>query len=342
MRLVTFVPPDGNLRAGALVGATVIDLATAAPLVFEDAEYARWDMLSLLRQDQDNVGIDAAEEIVAAVLGMVDERDLSEGKIGSNGSHDSGLAGNLSIGGREMLLPLAQVRLRAPLPRPASIRDFYAFEQHVATAMRHRGREVPREWYRFPAFYFANHGTIYGPDDEIPMPQTEELDYELEIACVIGQEGRDIAEEDAQNYIAGYMIMNDWSARDVQRDELRIGLGPAKAKDFATSLGPWLATSDELEIYADDDGQLSLSMIARVNSVERSRGNAAGMHYSFARLIAHASRDATLYPGDVLGSGTVGTGCLLELTAGNGPWLERGDIVELEVTGLGTLRNTVG
>jgi fumarylacetoacetate (FAA) hydrolase len=158
---------------------------------------------------------------------------------------------------------------------------------------------------------------------------------------VIGREGRGIHPDDAELYIAGYMIMNDWSARDVQAEERPIGLGPAKAKDFATSLGPWLVTPDELELYTDDDGRLSLTMVARVNGVERSRGNAASMRFSFAEMIAHASRDATLYPGDVLGSGTVGGGCLLELTGGYGPWLERDDVVELEITGLGVLRNTI-
>src|SRR5690606_34443973 len=142
-------------------------------------------------------------------------------------------------------------------------------------------------------------------------------------------------------YIAGYMIMNDWSARDLQREEMTVGLGPAKGKDFATSLGPWLVTPDELEEFALGDDRYNLTMVARVNGVERSRGNARDMFYSFHQLVAHASRDVTLEPGDVLGSGTVGTGCLLELTAGQGPWLEEGDVVELEISGLGVLRNRI-
>jgi fumarylacetoacetate (FAA) hydrolase len=340
MRLVTFVPPDGSPRAGALLGPTVIDLAVAAPLVFEDTEDLRWDLLSVLQADQDLVSLDGAAEIVAAVTQIVGGPP-PEPALDRNGARDDGLAGGLSIGGANMILPLDQVRLLAPLPRPASLRDFYTFEQHVATARRQCGQDVPAEWYRFPAFYFSNHGAIYGPDAAVPMPRTEALDYELELACVIGRAGRDIAVEEAADYIAGYMIMNDWSARDLQADERSIGLGPAKAKDFATSLGPWLVTPDELEIYAGEDGRLSLTMLARVNAVERSRGSAASMYYSFAELIAHASRDATLYPGDVLGSGTVGGGCLLELTDGYGPWLERGDLVELEITGLGVLRNTI-
>ncbi len=340
MRLVTFVPPGERPRAGALLGPVVVDLAAAAPLVFEEAETLRWDMLSILCHDQEEVSLEGAAEVLAAVTSMVSGA-LPDAPSGGNGSHNPGMPGSLSIGGVEMLFPLDQVRLLAPLPRPASLRDFYTFEQHVSTAMANRGREVPAEWYRFPAFYFSNHGAIYGPDEPVPMPQTESLDFELELACVIGREGRDIYEDEAAEYIAGYMIMNDWSARDVQGREISIGLGPAKAKDFATSLGPWLVTADELEIYADDDGRLSLEMVARVNSVERSRGNAASMYYTFSQMIAHASRDTTLYPGDVLGSGTVGTGCLLELTAGYGPWLERGDVVEMEITGLGLLRNQV-
>ncbi|MBX0330110.1 fumarylacetoacetate hydrolase family protein [Oscillochloris sp. ZM17-4] len=325
MRLVTFTPPDGPPRAGALLGDAVVDLAAAAALVIEDAESLRWDMLSLLRGDQDEVNLDTAADIVASVAQFAGDE----------------MSGGLQIGGAAMLLPLAQVRLQAPLPRPSSLRDFYVFEQHVATARAQRGQKVPEEWYRIPAFYFSNHGAIYGPDDAISMPETEALDYELELACVIGRQGRNIHPDDAELFIAGYTIMNDWSARDIQGQEMRIGLGPAKGKDFATSLGPWIVTPDELEIYADDDGRLSLTMTARVNGVERSRGNAASMYYRFADMIAHASRDATLYPGDVLGSGTVGSGCLLELTAGYGPWLERGDDVELEITGLGTLRSTV-
>ena len=240
-----------------------------------------------------------------------------------------------------MLLPLDEVRLVAPLPRPPSLRDFYAFEQHVATASRNRGRDVPLAWYELPVFYFGNHSAIYGPNAGVPIPRTQALDYELEIACVIGRAGRDIAAEDADEYIAGYTIMNDWSARDIQREEMSVGLGPAKGKDFATSLGPWLVTPDELELFALGDRRYNLPMVARVNGVERSRGNFRDIYYSFAQMIARASRDAALYPGDVLGSGTVGSGCLLELTAGQGPWLAEGDEVELEITGLGILRNQI-
>jgi fumarylacetoacetate (FAA) hydrolase len=326
-----------------VLGSVVIDLAAAAPLVFEDLEQPRWTLLDILRGAPEGMGVDGAAEIGAAVL---DQLGLSgfdefESDTAGDGAADRGLAGALTIGGAEMVLPMDEVRLLAPLPRPPSLRDFYAFEQHIATTARNRGRHVPPAWYEIPVFYFSNHTAIYGPNADIPLPRTKALDYELEIACVIGQTGRDIPEEDAAEYIAGYTILNDWSARDIQREEMSVGLGPAKGKDFATSLGPWLVTPDELEDYALSDGRYNLTMVARVNGVERSRGNFRDIYYTFAQMIAQASRDATLYPGDVLGSGTVGTGCLLEVTADQGPWLAVGDLVELEVTELGVLRNRI-
>jgi fumarylacetoacetate (FAA) hydrolase len=239
---------------------------------------------------------------------------------------------------------LSDVRLRAPLPYPASLRDFYAFEAHVKTASANIGREVPAAWYEFPTFYFCNHSSVYGPGDVIPYPRkSDALDYELEIGCVIAKEGRNIPVDKAADYIMGYMVYNDWSARGVQRKEMSIGLGPAKSKDFANSFGPYLVTPDELEDKKTDrPGVYDLTMVARVNGEERSRGNWKNIHYSFAEMIARASEDATLKPGDVLGSGTVGTGCLLELTKGKGPWLQPGDVVELEIERLGVLKNTIG
>jgi fumarylacetoacetate (FAA) hydrolase len=219
---------------------------------------------------------------------------------------------------------LADVLLRPPVLRPPSVRDFYAFEQHVRTARESRGFEVPPEWYEQPVFYFSNPAAIYGPEDEIPYPHgTEELDYELEVAAIVGGQGA----------IAGFTVMNDWSARDLQRREMKVGLGPAKGKDFATSLGPIVVTPDEL------DGSEAV-MTARVNGEERSRGNLADMYFSWERIAAQAALNTRLVVGDVLGSGTVGTGCILEL--GDGRWLQPGDVVELEVEGIGTLRNTVG
>jgi fumarylacetoacetate (FAA) hydrolase len=343
MRFVSFSYIDPFPRAGVLIGGVVIDLAVAAPLVFDGLEDARWQLLDILRGAPEDMGIEGAAEIAAAVLDQIGVSSVDEldADAAENGTHDRRLTGAISIGGAEMALPIDEVRLLAPLPRPPSLRDFYAFEQHVETSYRARGRPVPPSWYEIPVFYFGNHTTIYGPGADVPMPRTRALDYELEVACVIGRAGRDIAEEDAADYIAGYTIMNDWSARDTQREEMSVGLGPAKGKDFATSLGPWLVTPDELAEQELGDGRYNLAMVARVNGVERSRGNFRDIFYNFAQMIARASRDVALEPGDVLGSGTVGTGCLLELTAGQGPWLAVGDVVELEIAGLGTLRNQV-
>jgi fumarylacetoacetate (FAA) hydrolase len=218
---------------------------------------------------------------------------------------------------------LEAVRLRAPIPRPPSVRDFYAFERHVRTARAQRGLEMAPEWYRIPVFYFSNPAAILGPDDEVSFPEESSAwDYELEAAVVIGGEGR----------IAGLTVLNDWSARDLQKMEMAVGLGPAKGKDFATSLGPVVVTPDEL-------GDLALEMTARVNGEERSRGNLGELHWSWDELVAHAARNTRLVPGDVLGSGTVGTGCILE--HGDGRWLRPGDAVELEIDRIGILRNTV-
>ncbi len=243
-----------------------------------------------------------------------------------------------------VMLKAEDVELGAALDSPHSIRDFYAFEQHVKTANENRGREVPKEWYEIPVFYFSNHTAIYGPDDVIPYPcHSEALDYELEIACVIGKAGRDIPAEQAEDHIFGYMIFNDWSARDIQRQEMAVGLGPAKGKDFASSFGPYLVTPDELaDRHTGRPGVYNLEMVARVNGKERSRGNWKDLHWSFGDMIARASEGVMLQPGDVIGSGTVGTGCLLELTKAQGPWLQPGDVVELEIERLGALRNVVG
>jgi fumarylacetoacetate (FAA) hydrolase len=220
---------------------------------------------------------------------------------------------------------LDDVRLLAPVQRPPSIRDFYAFEEHVRRARDLRGAGAPPEaWYEIPVFYFSNPAAVFGPDADIPYPDgSRQLDYELELAAVIG-----VDEE-----IAGFTIMNDWSARDLQRNEMSVGLGPSKGKDFATSLGPVLVTVDEF-------AGLNAEMVARVNGEERSRGNASAMHHSWEAIRSHARRNTRLLPGDILGSGTVGSGCILE--AGDERWLQVGDVVELEIEGIGVLRNTIG
>ena len=240
-------------------------------------------------------------------------------------------------------LSLEEVKFLAPL-QPNSLRDGYAFEQHVLTANRNRGRDVPKEWYEFPIFYFTNPNSIFGQDDVIPYPHyTNAMDYELEVAVVIGKGGMNIKAEDAEQHIFGYTIFNDWSARDVQRKEMAVGLGPAKGKDFASALGPVIVTNEALaDKTTGRPGVFNLSMAARVNGVEFSRGNFKDMHWSFGEIIARASDSTMLYPGDVIGSGTVGTGCLLELTKFEGPWLKEGDVVELEIEEIGILRNIVG
>jgi fumarylacetoacetate (FAA) hydrolase len=218
---------------------------------------------------------------------------------------------------------LADVDLRPPVLHPPAVRDFMAFEEHVATTRRQRGAEVPKEWYEQPVFYFSNPAAIFGPEEDVAYPEgTAELDYELECAAVIGADGR----------IGGFTVMNDFSARDVQRREMRVGLGPAKGKDFATSLGPVLVTPDEL------DGSAG-AMVARVNGEERSRGDLSSMYHRWDALVAQAARNTILRPGDVIGSGTVGGGCILE--HGDGRWLQRGDVVELEIEGIGVLRNRI-
>lgn len=234
-----------------------------------------------------------------------------------------------------------EVTLLAPIPRPVSVRDFYAFEEHVKTARARRGLDVTPEWYEIPVFYFTNHLAIKGPGEWIDKPSTcEWLDYELEIACIIGKEGRNIKAQDAEEYIFGYCIMNDWSARDLQAKEMKVGLGPAKGKDFATSLGPVIVTPDELESFKTSKGY-NLEMTATVNGSLLSKGNFEQIHYTFAQMIERASADVTLYPGEVIGSGTVGTGCILELGTEVHRWLHPGDEVELTITGLGTLKNTI-
>ena len=225
----------------------------------------------------------------------------------------------------------------------ASLRDFYAFEQHVKTCRGHRGLEMVPQWYQVPVFYFSNPVAIIGDGDPVWAPQgSAALDYELELACVIGTAARDLpADDSAMERVAGFTVMNDWSARDIQRAEMAVGLGPSKSKDFATSLGPVVVPFDDLR-DAYRDGRLLLEMTAHVNGREYSRGNADTMYWTWPQVLAHASRDTELRPGDVIGSGTVGTGCILELTPeAVGGWLKPGDVVELTIERIGTLRNPI-
>jgi 2-keto-4-pentenoate hydratase/2-oxohepta-3-ene-1,7-dioic acid hydratase in catechol pathway len=281
---------------------------------------------------------------------VIDINEASNGKLPSNmlelverNGHYLPLIGELGILSTKDkgVYSLAEVKLKAPLPNPRSFRDFYAFEQHVKTARANRGLEMIPEWYEIPVFYFSNHLVMKGPEEPIKRPKKcEWLDYELEIACIIGKEGQNISREQADEYIFGYCILNDWSARDLQRKEMMVGLGPAKGKDFATSIGPYIVTSDELSEFTSNKG-FNLKMTAKVNGVLLSEGNTKDLFYSFAEMIERASDGVTLYPGEIIGSGTVGTGCLLELGQEIHRWLEPGDLVELEIENLGVLRNTI-
>ena len=253
-------------------------------------------------------------------------------------------------------IPLTYVELLAPVPFPTSCRDGYAFRQHVEAARRNRKVPMIPEFDQYPVFYFTNHHGIKGPGDVACMPDHfEKLDFELEAAIVICKHGRNIKAEDADEYIGGLMIMNDLSARRLQMDEMLLNLGPAKGKDFATTVGPWLVTLDELEEAetACKEGHTgkawNLKMTCTVNGVQVSEGNLADMDWTFAEIIERASYGVDLYPGDIIGSGTVGTGCFLELN-GTGKladaaykeqWLQNGDVVELEIDGLGILSNTI-
>jgi 2-keto-4-pentenoate hydratase/2-oxohepta-3-ene-1,7-dioic acid hydratase in catechol pathway len=240
---------------------------------------------------------------------------------------------------------LDDVRLLAPIPRPPSVRDFYAFEQHVRTARQRRGLEMDPDWYELPVFYFSNPAAIAGPYDDVAVPPgCTQLDFELEVAAVVGREGSDLDPAEAESHIAGFCVMNDWSARDLQRREMKLSMGPVKGKDFATTLGPALVTPDELEPYRKDRAY-DLAMTATVNGVEYSRASLADIYWSFGEMLAYASRGTRLLPGDVIGSGTCGTGCILELSLVHGedayPWLVPGDEVVLEVEHLGRIANRI-
>ena len=254
------------------------------------------------------------------------------------------------------IAPVKDFTLLAPVPRPTSCRDGYAFRQHVESARRNRGVEMIKEFDQYPIFYFTNHNAVQGPGDVYCMPDHfQQLDFELEIAIVIGKEGRNIKAKDADAYIAGFTIMNDLSARKLQMEEMLLILGPAKGKDFSTVIGPWLVTPDELSTYLVPAKQghvgnnYNLSMKCWVNDILVSEGNVKDMDWTFAEIIERCSYGVTIFPGDVIGSGTVGTGCFLELN-GTGKlhnpnyepqWLQANDTVKMTIDGLGTLENTI-
>ncbi len=298
----------------------------------------RWATYRHPGAGEDRVGLVVDDEVRALPAGT--------SLVGLLGGED-GLAeaGDRAGQDPDEVVALADVELRPPVPHPPALRDFYAFEDHVRTARETRGLEMDPDWYELPVFYFSNPHRIVGPDEPVAVPPgCEQLDFELEVAAVVGWGGSDLDPEDAGGHIAGFTVMNDWSARDLQKREMGLHLGPAKGKDFATSLGPFLVTPDELE-GTRAGRAFDLTMIASVNGEEYSRGNLADIYWAFGEMLAYASRGSRIGAGDVIGSGTVGTGCILELSLVHGsdeyPWLQPGDEVTLEVDRLGAITNRV-
>lgn len=234
--------------------------------------------------------------------------------------------------GQTLVYHSDEAKLLTPLPNPRSIRDFYAFEAHVKRGFEKRGEPMPAEWYELPVYYKTAHHNIIGTDTDVLWPSfTEKLDYELELAAVIGRRGSNIHQSEARRHIVGFTIMNDFSARDIQKKEMKVRLGPAKGKDWCTALGPWLVTADEIP------DPYNLAMEARVNGETWSKGNSGSIYWKFEQMIEFVSQDDFIQPGDILGSGTVGAGCGLELDR----WVKRGDTIELKIEKIGTLCNLV-
>ena len=324
MKFVTY-QASGSERAGLLINETIVDLELAH-------KYAR--------------------KHIPMSLGYLPATLIEILRLGEAAMNDARLVADWILKGRaprNVSKPLTSVTLMAPIPRPSSMRDGYAFRQHVEAARRNRGLEMIPEFDEIPIFYFTNHQAVYGPGDIPVLPMhLDKLDFELECAIIIGKEGRNIPAVKADEYIAGYMVMNDWSARTLQMKEMKLNLGPAKGKDFATSIGPFLVTRDELaskKIETSFGEKYDLEMKTVVNGKDVSQGNLKDMTWTFAQIIERASYGATLYPGDVIGSGTCGTGCFLELNGSKvyDPewWLQEGDVVECSVDLLGKLENKV-
>jgi fumarylacetoacetate (FAA) hydrolase len=302
----------------------------------------RWVTFADARSGVERVGVAVGDEVRAMPAGPTmlevlqgyggDARDLAE--LGERTSSKPG-----------DVFPLDAVRMLAPVTTPPTVRDFYAFEQHVKTARQRRGLEMDPDWYELPVFYFSNPYAVRASGEDVPIaPGSEQFDFELEVAAVVGRGGSDLSPEEAESHIAGFCVMNDWSARDVQRREMKLSMGPVKGKDTATTLGPWLVTPDELSDRRAG-AAYDLAMTASVNGREYSRASLADTYWSFGEMLAYASRGTRIEPGDVIGSGTCGTGCILELSLVHGeeeyPWLEAGDEVTLEVEGIGSIANRV-
>jgi fumarylacetoacetate (FAA) hydrolase len=306
MKLVTFQMAGAERIGAVLPDGRILDFAAA------DARLAV-DMLTLIRRQ---------DELMPVVRGLVSQPPPAA------------------------LVEADAVRLLAPIPRPVSMRDGYAFRQHVATARRNRGLEMIPEFDLFPVTYFTNHLAVTGPGEvAVQDHHLVRLDFELEVAIVTGRPLRNATLEEADEAVFGYMVMNDWSARMLQMEEMKLSLGPCKGKDFATSLGPWLVTKDELKLEQTSRGEiLHALMTCAVNGHPLSKGNADSMNWSFAQILQRTSYGIQMQPGEVIGSGTVGTGCLLELNGSkitDNLWLKAGDEVVMEIEGLGRLVNTV-
>jgi fumarylacetoacetate (FAA) hydrolase len=336
MKLVTFERElNAEQRGGIIVGDAVIDLAPAF----------RWFERESGRRSEE---ADVRDRYGAGILGFIEHAAEARPAADEIVRRYEAKRTPATVDPDPFARPLASVRLCAPLPRPPSMRDGYAFRQHVETARRNRGLEMIPEFDQFPVFYFTNHQAVIGPGDlRAQRLHLDRLDFELEAAIVVGKRGRNVPASAADALIFGFTIMNDFSARALQMEEMKLSLGPAKGKDFATALGPWLVTIDELAASATTTPKgttWNLGMRALVNGTQVSEGNVKDMNWTFAEILERASYGATLYPGDVIGSGTCGTGCFLELNGSkitNNQWLRPEDTVTLEIDGLGRLENRV-
>ena len=332
-RLAAALPSPGGSREAGDGPATWIDLDAARRRAIAADRNLAHDRV-LHRQPVTTLDDHLARGLRVDALAELVEGFVPRGAAGQG--HD----------GDDALLGAVDLLFGPPILRPPSLRDFYAFEGHVRTMWERRGGEVPETWYRLPIFYFSNVSEIRGPDEPVWSPAaSNELDYELEVAALIDTPVADLPEERGEEAIGGYTIFNDWSARDLQREETVVRLGPAKGKDFASSIGPWLVTPDEVWPAAGRAAGATgpnLAMTAEVNGVETSGGRWSDAQFSFGAMVARASADVRLRPGDLLGSGTVGTGCLLEVRdATLGRYLEAGDEVVLRIERLGSLRTPI-
>ncbi len=334
MKFVSYTNATDAERVGLLITSASADNGSGAYTVFDLHDSAKKNSLSLPKTMAQL--LNGGEQAMAIAQAVATQCQAGEG---------------VAVGS------LAEVSLLAPVPHPPSCRDAYAFRQHVATARRNRGVEMIPEFDQFPVFYFTNHQSILGGGDLIvEQDHFERLDFELEVAIVIGKRGKNIPASEADSYIAGFTIMNDFSARTLQLEEMKLNLGPAKGKDFATSIGPFLLTPDELQsklVTGGNGNQYDLPMTAYHNGKLVSEGNLKDMNWTFAEIIERVSYGVEVFPGDVIGSGTVGTGCYLELNGSRAleakaagetytpVWLTEGDTIELRVEELGVLTHAI-